>query len=176
MTFGKKAGKVPTFYGVPDMRAETSMGVATCDCGCPGCQGCGGSSGICGCESSSLECPECGSPLGIDTVDDEFLGEEVCDECGYAEGLGCPECGEMMSDGICEACGYAESLSEGKRRKRKKKGPSKKTQKKAAKTMVKRAGKGKDKKVSMTKLAKKTKKWADDPWAAAQWVKQTAKE
>ena len=156
--FGVLMGQQPAAVGVPDERYEIT---SPCSCGCPSCPGCDGNSS-CGCGSCAEHCPDCGG----------LMSDEVCQTCGHSDGMGCPECGGVVVEGTCDECGYSESLSEGKRRK----GPSKKTQKKIAKTIVKKAGKGKDKKVSMTKLAKAVGGWADDPWAAAQWTKQVAKK
>lgn len=157
---------------------------AACNCGCDDC----GSS--CGCDccakAGGSACPTCGKMLMTD--------DQGCDECmmmakGWGldeadsvyEMKGCDECGAQMpmEASYCEACGCSEMVEsviiEAKKKKGKKKGPSKSTQKKIAKAMVKKAGKAKDKEVSMTKLADMVSSWAEDKWAAAQYMKQTAK-
>lgn len=183
--WGKPAGDFAgeRLDGVHDVRA-TEGGCGCGGCGCDQCQ-----------PSTGQPCPMCGKMLMSDA--------EGCDECAMMKGWGvdesevteveacatckkepckcdeakssCDECGGEMVEGICEGCGRSEMV-ESVMLEAKKKGPSKKTQKKIAKTLVKKAGKGKDKKVSMTKLAKMTKKWADEPYAAAQYMKQMAKK
>lgn len=155
-----------------------------CDCDC---HETGGQCGCCAAAGGSA-CPTCGKMLMTDMA--------TCDECQMAVGGGldesekvdeepmktCDECGGYMPTeaAYCEACGCSQMMEsvilEAKKKKAGKKGPSMATQKKIAKTLVKKAGKGEDKEVSMTKLAALTKSWADEPYAAAQHEKQLAKK
>jgi hypothetical protein len=120
-TWGSHAGDMPTFNGVPDVRAELEMpAVEVCNCGT--CQACMGGCPECGTQllgddcqicgyNNALGCPECGG----------MMDEDVCDECGYSEGVGCSECGGTMYEDVCENCGYSHALSEGKKKKTAKK-------------------------------------------------------
>ena len=92
----------------------------------------------------------------------------------------------MAAEGdYCDECGYSgmvESVILEAKKKKRRKGPSMKTQKKMAKSLAKRAGKNKEGDVSMTKLIKMMKHAKEEnpdirsPEAIAQHIKQLSKK
>lgn len=138
---GTKIGDVPGIKVVGAVGArdldEDGMGDI-----CPTC-GMMSVAGKCGCMPSEQSCEGCGLPVS----------QCVCDMSGV-----CPACG-MMATQIEQPCGCA--MTEAK--KKKQKGPSKKTAKKILK--------GAD---TFAKKMEKVSGWAENPAAAAAWMMHKA--
>ena len=166
--------------GAPDMRA----GMEEVGCGC-GCQGCGSD---CGCEccaqASGHACPDCGKALMVDAdVCDEcsggglswggeYLDEDDATMAGDADDkTQCDACGAPMADEAtcCDECGNAPMLESLLREKKKRKGPSKATQKKIAKSWMKKGDTFEEKEEKAEEIP-----GIEDPAAFVAWAEKTA--